>query len=332
MRKLLGTLTAVVALAMTVAGCGDNDAGADGTTHIKIGYPSDTASYGDLYVCQDEGIFAKHGLDVELTLLKTSTQLVAALSSGTVQIAGGDGRAIAGGALKDIDLKMIELKLPKYFVEMFGDKSIKSIEDLKGKRIGATAPGSVTDSALRIMLADKGLTDQVEIKNLTSLPALVAAAKSGEIDALVTAPPQGVETESQGWHKITDMTNYKTAASVYAVEGSYAKENSETVGKFVKADLECLAFLQKDANRDKSIDAIQKYTKTEDREMVAYAYDFFKKVWVTDPVVDEDLVREAFRDAASGGGGKVPDDVSKFIDNSFLDKARKDGFIDEVNK
>jgi NitT/TauT family transport system substrate-binding protein len=331
MRKLLVALTSVVAAA-TLAGCGDPaGAGGDGdVAQIKIGYPSDTASYGDLYVCQEEGIFAKHGLNVELTLLKTSSQLVAALSSGAVQIAGGDGRAIATGALQDADLRIIELKLPRYFVEMFGDPAIKSVEDLRGKKVGVTAPGSVTDSATRIMLKDKGLTDDVELSNLTSLPALIAAAKSGEVDAIVTAPPQGVSTEDQGWHKITDMTNYETAGSVYAVTGEYAKNQSGTVDKFVKANLECLAYLQKDANRDKSIDAIQKHTKTEDREMAAYAYDFFKKVWVTDPVVDEEIVREAFVEAA--GGDPVPDDISKFIDNSFVDKLREDGFIDQVSK
>ncbi|OLF05966.1 hypothetical protein BLA60_33435 [Actinophytocola xinjiangensis] len=322
MASLLAVTTAV-----TLAGCG-SDAGEDGdVTRIKIGYPSDTASYGDLYVCQDEGIFDKHGLQVELTLLKTSSQLVAALSSDAVQIAGGDGRAIATGALQGADLKMIELKLPKYFVEMFGDPSIKTVEDLRGKKVGVTAPGSVTDAATRLMLEDKGLKDDVQVSNLASLPALIAAAKSGEIDALVTAPPQGVSTEDQGWHKITDMTEYETAGSVYAVTGEYAQENKDTVSKFVRANVECLAFLKDEANRDASIDAIQKYTKTENRDMAAYAYDFFTKVWTTDPVVDEDIVREAFVDAASGG--EVPDDISQFIDNSFLDALRDEGVIEK---
>lgn len=329
MRKLIGSLAAMAAAA-TLAGCGSPAAGDGDQSTIRIGYPSDTASYGDLYVCQDEGIFAKHGLNVELTLLKTSSQLVAALSSDAVQIAGGDGRAIATGALEDADLRMISLKLPKYFVEMFGGQDIKSIEDLRGKKIGVTAPGSVTDSATRLLVADKGLEGDVEIINLASLSALMSAAKSGDVDAIVTAPPQGVSTEEQGWHKITDMTNYDTAGSVYAITGDYAKNNAETVDKFMKADLECLAYLQKDANREASIDAIQKYTKTEDREMAAYAYDFFKKVWAVDPVVDEEIVREAFVDAAAGR--EVPDDISKFIDNSFLDKLRSDGYLDEVAK
>jgi NitT/TauT family transport system substrate-binding protein len=322
MRKLLASVTSMIAVA-ALAGCGSSaTGGGGGATQIKIGYPSDTASYGDLYVCEDDGIFAKNGLNVQLTLLKTSSQLVAAMSSGAVQIAGGDGRAIASGALKNADLKMIELKLPRYFVEMWGGPDIKSINDLRGKTVGVTAPGSVTDSATRLMLKDKGLDRDVQIKNLTSLPALIAAGKSHDIDALVTAPPQGKETEAQGWHKITDMTNYKTAAGVYAVTGKYAQEHPDVVSKFVKADIECLAYLQNPANRDKSIDAIQKHTKTQDRNMAAYAYDFFTKVWATDPVVDEGLVRAAFADAATEGGS-VPADISKFVDNSFVDKATK---------
>jgi NitT/TauT family transport system substrate-binding protein len=327
MRKLFGLLGAVV-LTTGLASCGSAAGGDGDLVQIKIGYPSDTASYGDLYVCQEEGIFAKHGLQVDLTLLKTSSQLVAALSSDAVQIAGGDGRAIAGGALQNADLKIVELKLPQYFVEMYGEKDIKSVEDLRGKTVGVTAPGSVTDAATRAMLADKGLTDDVKLSNLTSLSALLAAGKSGEIDALVTAPPQGVTTKAQGWHKITDMTNYKTAASVYTVSGDFAKNNADTVNKFVKADVECLAYLQKDANRDKSIAAIQKYTKIADPKQVSYAYDFFTKVWATDPKVDEALVRQTFEEAAEGR--PVPD-VATFIDNSFLDKLRADGFIEDVN-
>lgn len=329
MRKLMVSLVAV-ATAAALAACGSDEGGGDGdVAKIKIGYPSDTASYGDLYVCQDEGIFEKHGLDVELTLLKTSSQLVAALSSDAVQIAGGDGRAIAAGALQGADMKMIELKLPRYFVEMFGKAEIKTVEDLRGKKVGVTAPGSVTDTATRLMLEDKGLTGDVKVSNLTSLPALIAAAKSGEVDALVTAPPQGVETEEQGWHKITDMTEYETAASVYAATGDYVEKNKDTVAKFVKANVECLSFLQDDANRDKSIDAIAKYTKTDDRDMAAYAYDFFTKVWAVDPAVDEDIVRDTFAEVAEGG--EVPDDITQFIDNSFLDALRDEGFMDQAN-
>lgn len=336
MRNRLVSFMAAAVASASLAACGGSGGGAAGSTGgggdmtLKVGYPADTASYGDLYVCKDEGIFEKNGLDVQLTLIKTSAQVLAALTSGTVDIAGGDGRAVAAGDLKGTDLRFIALKIPSYFVEMWGRDGIASPEQLKGKKVGVTAPGSVTDTATRIMLKDKGLTNDVQVANLNSLPALIAAGKKGAVDALVTAPPQGVQTRALGWHKIMDFTQYKTAAGVYAATDSYIKENPDAVKAFVKSEIDCLAFLQK--NKKKSVDAIQKYTKTDDRELAVYAYDFFKKIWVTDPSVDEELVRQTFQEAAKESGGSVPADVSQYIDDSFVEQFRKDGYIDKVNK
>jgi NitT/TauT family transport system substrate-binding protein len=322
MRRFAGMLAVATAATMALAGCGGDSqgSGSGGTSTIKVGYPADTASYGDLYVCQDEGIFAKHGLNVELTLLKTSAQLLGAMESNSVQIAGGDGSAIAAGALKGQDLKIIELKLPVYFVEMWGKPDIKSLNDVKGKKVAVTAAGSVTDNATRILLADKDLAKDVQVVNFSSLSAAIAGAKSGSVDALVTSPPQGATTQAQGWHKITDMTAYKTAASVYAVTGNYASAHSDVVQKFVDANVECLNYLQDPGNRAKSVDAVAKHTQTDDKNLAAYAYDFFTKIWSDRPVVDKDIVQGTFNEVAQKQGKPAPD-ASKFIDNTFIDKA-----------
>jgi NitT/TauT family transport system substrate-binding protein len=327
MRRFVGMLTVAAAATLALTGCsgdggGNNASGSSGPVDIKVGYPSDTASYGDLYVCQDEGIFAKHGLNVELTLLQTSAQLLGAMASDSVQVAGGDGSAIAAGALQDQDLKMVELKLPVYFTEMWGKPNIKSIGDLKGKTVAVTAAGSVTDNATRIMLADKGLTKDVNVTNFASLSAAMAAAKNGSVDAIVTAPPQAASMRNSGWAKVTDMTNYKTAASVYAVSGKYASEHADVVQKFVDADVECLNYLKDSANRTKSVDAIAKHTQTDDKELAGYAYDFFTKIWSDKPVVDTGIVQSTFETAAQG---KKAPSVSKFIDNSFVNKTLGNG-------
>ena len=147
---------------------------------------------------------------------------------------------------------------------------------------------------------------------------------------MVSSPPAPAKLEPRGWHKITDMTNYKTAASVYAVTGGFAKNNADTVTKFLQADLECLSYLHNDQNHDAIISSIQKHTKTDDRNLAEYAYNFFRKIWQTDPRVDEAAVREAFVRAADGA--PVPADLSRFIDNSFLDKLRQDGAVQGAGK
>lgn len=291
-------------------------------TKVVLGYPSDTASYTDLYFCKDAGVFEKHGLDVELSLLKESSQILAALVSGSVDIVGGDGQSLAAGIMKGADVQYVELKIPRYFVEMWTDPSITSLEDLRGKRVGVTGPGSITDTATRLMLEDKGLAADVEVVNITPLSALVAAAKQGEVDALVTAPPQGATTSEDGWTKLTDMTEYPTAAGVYAVTTETANDRADMVQRFVSADVECLNALHDEANREQILDSIQDYTQTEDRDLVAYAFDFFLNVWAQEPLVDEAILREAFElSAEKSGEGEVPADLSPYINNSFVENA-----------
>src|SRR5262249_11716208 len=149
---------------------------------------------------------------------------------------------------------------------------IKSVADLRGKKVGVTVPGSVTDSATRIMLTDQGLSNDVDLVNLNSLSALTSASESGDVDAMVSSPPAPAKLQPRGWHKITDMTKYRTAASVYAVTGEFSKDNPDTVRRFLAADVECLNYLHNDQNHDAIINTIQKYTKTDDRNLVEYAY------------------------------------------------------------
>jgi NitT/TauT family transport system substrate-binding protein len=309
--RVLLAVAATTLAALTLAGCNGAASGGSGGT-IKIGYPSEAASYTDLYVCEDQGIFEKHGLDVQLTLLKTSSQLLAAVSSGSVQIAGGDGAAVAAGAAKGADLKAVELKLPKYFVEVWGPKQYTGLDSLKGKTVGVTAPGSVTDRSFRALLKANGMTGQVDIKNLADVPSLLAAGQKGAIDALVTAPPAGVTTEKFGWHKVTDTTSIKSAASVYTVSGSYAKKNGATLQKFVDADVECLRYLK--SHRKEAIASIAKHTQASTGQST-YAYDFFSKIFLTDPTVTPSLVQAALDEA--GQSGTKADTV---IDNSFVKK------------
>jgi NitT/TauT family transport system substrate-binding protein len=317
MRRVVIPLAAAAALALALAGCGGSDASAGGVTKLKIGYPSDVAQYADLYVCEQEGIFKKHGLDVDLTLLNTSSQLLAALASNSVQVTGGDGQAIAAGALKGAKVKMIELGIPVYFTEVWAPKSVTSMTDLEGKKVGVTAAGSVTDRATRLMLDDMGLDAKVQVVNFSSLSALESAAQNGSVDALVSGPPASAMTGKNGWHKVGDMTHYKAAAEVYTVTSGFAAEHRDEVAKFVAADTECMSFLQNPKNRAASIKAIVKYSQT-DQDLATYSYNFYRNVWNYKPVVDESLVRLTFQRAAQSD--EVPD-VSSFIDNSFVREA-----------
>jgi NitT/TauT family transport system substrate-binding protein len=228
-----------------------------------------------------------------------------------------------------VDLDYVALPIPVFYMEMWGDPSIKSVEDIKGKKIGLSSPGSLGDTSVSAFLEDKGWSeDDVQKTFLKSSPAEVTALNKGAVDAIVTQPPTGTQTREQGFKKITDFTNYPAAANAYTVMSDYHEENQEAVKAFVKSEVECLAMLHNDP--ETAIKAIQKHSGVEDRALAEYSYNFFEKLWAEKPTVDPELVKQAFAEAAEESGTDAPDDVSKYVDNSVIEDLDKSGFIDDL--
>src|SRR5262245_37625421 len=129
--RIATPLTAALgaALFLAVSGCAVTPTASVQKSSMKmtIGYTAIGAAYSDLYICQDKGVFRKNGLDVKLTLLNSSSQLVAALVSNSVQVGVGATTSTAAGAmnLKGVDLRYIALPINRYYLEMWGKKSVR---------------------------------------------------------------------------------------------------------------------------------------------------------------------------------------------------------------
>lgn len=325
--KLLALLTCLVAaVAMTACGKGASD---EPSMSLTIGYTQIGAAYSDLYVCEDKGVFKKNGLDVKLTQLNSSSQLLAALSSNSVQIGAGVASSTAAGILKGVDLRYVALPLPVYYLEMWGKPDL-SAENMKGKKIGLSSPGSLGDAAFHAWTKDKGLDGQVQPVYLKSIPGEVAALQQGAVDAIVTQPPNGTQTRDKGFKKVMDFTKYPAAANAYTVTGQYHKVNSKAVAAFVKSEVECLSILHQD--KAQTIASIRKHSGQDNQSLAEYSYDFFVKLWSKEPRVDPDLIKAAFETAAAETGKPVPADTDKYVDNSYLNKLKSEGYIENLYK
>jgi NitT/TauT family transport system substrate-binding protein len=323
-RKAFGA-TMVAALAL--AGCtSDPDSGMS----MTIGYTAIGAAYADLYICQDQGVFAKNGLAVRLKLLNSSSQLVPALASDSVQIGAGLVRSTAAAVLRGLQLRYVALPIPRYFMEMWGNPALTSPQDLKGKKIGLSSPGSLGDAALDAFLAATGWTENDVHKTfLQSSPAQVTALEKGAVDAIVAQPPTGTETRKKGFAKIMDFTKYPAAANAYTLTDAYLETHRPAVAAFVKAEVECLAMLHQDKKAAEA--SIVKHSGYDDPALADYAYRFYDPIWAKTPLLDPKLVDQAFTEAAAIDGGTTkPSDTSRYIDNSFVAQLQSSGFIDSL--
>jgi NitT/TauT family transport system substrate-binding protein len=324
MRMTRKVFCAAAATALCLAGC---DSKSDSQMSMTIGYTAIGAAYADLYVCEDQGVFAKNGLEVELKLLNSSSQLVAALASGSIQAGAGVVKSTAGGILKGLNLQYVALPIPHYYLEMWGKPTISSPEDLKGKKIGLSSPGSLGDASLDAFLAEQGWSENDVRKTfLKSTPAEVTALEKGAVDAIVTQPPTGTQTRKNGFKKIMDFTKYPAAANAYTVTNAYLNTHQDAVAAFVKSEVECLAMLHND--KETAVASIIKHSGSDDPDLADYAYEFFEPVWARTPLVDPKLVDQAFGEAAAESSVEKPSDSAKYVDNSFVEQLQSSGYID----
>lgn len=99
---------------------------------VKASYAAVNASQAPLWVAQDRGLFAKHGLEVDPVFISSGSLNVQALVGNTVQFAAGGASAIEA-RLRGLKLVTISTPLPVAATNLVSQGDIKSIADLKGK-------------------------------------------------------------------------------------------------------------------------------------------------------------------------------------------------------
>ncbi|MEV4143692.1 ABC transporter substrate-binding protein [Amycolatopsis sp. NPDC049691] len=291
-------------------------ADASGALPVTIGYTALGAGYSDLYTAQDYGIFAKHGLNVKLNRLNDSSQLVAGLASNSVQIGVGVAADTAAAIMKGADLKYVAMSEPHYNLEMWASPDVKSVADLKGRKVAITSPGSESDFGLTALLEANGLKrEDVTAVFVKGVPAEVAALGSGAVSAILTQPPNGTESREKGAHRLAALSNMPFPLGAYTVQSKYLQNNREVVKRFVAAEAEALQYIR--GHKDETVKSIQKYSGVKNTELASYAYDFFLDVWAKTPAVDEKVIKQAFDEAAENAKTTAPSDVAKYIDNSL---------------
>ncbi|HKY06870.1 MAG TPA: ABC transporter substrate-binding protein, partial [Candidatus Binatia bacterium] len=138
---------------------------AEGTKLEKlvIGYAAPVASLGIIDVIKRGGLFRKHGLDVELVFIQGSGVLTAAMVSGQVPLTFLAGAATVSSAIGGADTVLTACAINTLFWRLFSTPGIKTIGELKNKKIGVTRLGTLEDGVLRYLLKERGLNPDRDV-------------------------------------------------------------------------------------------------------------------------------------------------------------------------
>jgi NitT/TauT family transport system substrate-binding protein len=200
-------------------------------------------------------------------------------------------------------------------------------------KIGVTAPGSSTHFVLNALIAKDGLKpSDVSIIGVGAGPSAVAAAKKGEIDALVNLDPVISKLQQDGDVYIladlrTDEANMKlfggnNPAAVAYLKADFIAKNPETTQRLVNAFYKTLKWLEKASPEDVARTVPEQYYLG-DRALYLAAVQNSKPMYSTTGVVSEKAMKNAYdmlvqfdKDLA---GAKI--DLAKTFDGRFVQKA-----------
>ena len=161
-------------------------------------------TFDPLNIGIEKGIYAKHGLDVQAVVMEGSAKLHQAMLAGALDIGLGAGTDIAFlvKGSPEMAVGAIMLGAGIYGLTLGPDSSIKSVADLKGKKIGVSTQGSLTQWLVLQLVKEQGWKpDDVTMVTVGSdAVAQTAALETHQLDAMMGAAALGwqLEVEKRG--------------------------------------------------------------------------------------------------------------------------------------
>jgi NitT/TauT family transport system substrate-binding protein len=262
------------------------------------------------------GIFAKHGLEIEASDATGDAKLQQALTADSLDVGIGSGPGMAFMA-KGVPAKAVAAMagVPRNMAVMVGyNSTAKAVDDLKGKKLGVTTVGSLTDWIGKRINTLKGWgAEGINTVPIGGMPPARAAIKTGQIDGYIGALETGYALEeAKEWRVITTATPFvdQFITHVFFVREDVIAKRPEAVRAFLKGWFETIAFMK--ANKDKSVEITSKVLNLSPT-VISRAYDEQIPIFSTDGTFDPKAVAALKQSFIEMGLLKeIPDDKVMF--------------------
>jgi len=292
---------------------------------LTVGYTPIGGAAIPLYNAVEEKIFQKNGFDIFPVFMGGSPLINSAILAGEFPIGYTGGGAIIASRLSGSDLIAIASPLPVLTIDGWSKPEIKSIGDVKGKRIGVTRFGASSYFSALSMLESGGVkpTEVTFIQN-GGVGESYAALVGGRVDVCMIGYPFGLNAKNAGFNLLfrplqTEYGLFPTA--VVGARESWLKDpkNRKVAVDFLRALHAGQQLARENAVVTKS--ALRKFTRTDDDSVLQGTFEFYKDAFPSSIRVVEKAMANALKFVDHPKAKQY--DVRQSFDNSFVDEAMK---------
>ncbi len=222
---------------------------------VRIAHGAFSDKIAALWVGAEQGLFRKHGVNIEVINIRSGPQTLAALASGDIQIAYTIPGTVVSAAAAGMDVAFFAGIINQADGDFIAAPSIRAPEDLKGKRIGVQSIGGGVWSMAMLALEYFGLEpvrDRMTILIVGDSPVLAQSMLSGGIEATYLNYTHSRSLKEKGFPLLLDMAKssipYQGLAA--ATRRGYLRQNPQIIDALMRGFAETSAFIQKPANKE----------------------------------------------------------------------------------
>jgi NitT/TauT family transport system substrate-binding protein len=295
---------------------------------VRVAFSAVAPTQGVLWIADVGGLFKKNDLNAEIIYTRAAIETLVA---GEVDFAQMTGALMSSARLQGADPVMIAGVQDTLEDRLIVRPPIKSMEELKGKRVGVFRFGSASHLRFLYVLSRFGLSERdVTLLQVGDTPERLIALSGGSIDATLLSPPDHFEALRLGATMLLNLRDFKVpfqGTGLVTTQRLLAKRR-DIARRFLRSYVEAIYLVKTHPELSKR--AFAKYRQTKEEKRVEDAYQTLREIVKAKPYPSLEGFKTIIQDASERIPAAKTANPKDFIDASLLEELDKSGFIDAL--
>jgi ABC-type nitrate/sulfonate/bicarbonate transport system substrate-binding protein len=254
-----------------------------------------------------------------------------AMIAGEIDMCVYSGSLLSSARLQGADVVMVTSFLNKPLYRLVVRPEIRAVADLKGKRLGITRFGTVTDSMSRLLVGKLGLDADKDVSYIQvgDVPILMASLANGKIiDGAIIQPPYYLKAVASGMRVLANMQEMDIPVQQTGLNTTqkFIGKNPDVVRRVVKSVIDGIHLMR--TNPAVAKRAIAKRMQIRDEQEVEETYQLLKSFVQVKPYPTLDGFKTIFEDLAKRVPAAKNANPKDFVDTRFIEDFDRSGYID----
>ena len=304
-------------------------------TKITIGVAAMSPRTIPLIIAQEQGLFAKQGIEARVVVIKGAPILVASLVSGELEVGYTGGTSVLGAAAQGSYLRILSSISSKLTHTMLASPNLKTAEQLRGKRFGIQSMGGTTWMHTILGLEHVGLDvkrDNISILVIGDSVLIGQSLEAGRIDAAVLDGVLARRLINKGFSVIVDLApaNIPMVNQAIVVTPEFVQKRAELAERILMVLVDSLAFTLAPMNKSIVVKTLMRRLQISDAKIGEEGYQDLLTSIERKPFPSLDGLRNIRRLMATQNPKAANVKIEDLIDSRLIRKLDENGYIEKV--